>query len=247
MEIEQENGRDDDVIEVKEYMKSEKTPKNTKLDDFYKLYQYCNDNSKSTISVNYSNGDNRGDLSKKFSDYVDLYNYVYDSIKTPQLKEEFHRYFGTAINRLLYGKEVDSIELNLLMEKELCEADRELITSEYCKGYIVRIENSENDYYGFLIIKLKDKKRSNESYVTYFDNKFKIIPFVVNKEFKCILSRFIYDTEEVGKLDLSSMDNVIKLTRNIINYFNREMHYMFSDKIFIPDFMGKTVTFNSII
>ena len=257
MEIEQENGRDPDVIKVNEYMKSEKTPKNTKLDTFFKLYQYCNDTSKNTISDTYSNGDNRGDLSKKFSDYVDLYKYVYDNLIIPELKEAFHKHFGKVINKLVYGREVNSIELSLLMEMELCEADSAFLETNYCKGYIARIENAENDYYGFIIKKIEithsdDKKKSSSkksssNSSSYMLNQLTVYPFVVNDKFRCVLERFVYTDEKLETVMLNIKVNYTMLIKNIIKFFNKGNFYKFSDRIFIPDFNGKEVTFNSII
>lgn len=247
--------RDEDEIKVNEFMKDNNTPINRELVRLFDGYQTFNETSNSTISKTYSDGDKRGGLNKKFYDYLDLYNYVYNSIKTPRLKEEFHSEFGKVLDKLVRDEDSNSFEFSYLRGLNLFEGEDEFIFTKYCKGYIIRIYNNENDYYGFIIKKnfvekkKKDKTRRKETdddiYIELVPNTFHIEPFIVNTNYKCILDQF-YFRYEIDDKKMKDTEEVKTFVSCIINRFNNSKMYKHSSNVF-SSIKGRTITVKSLI
>lgn len=104
MEKDINNGiNNNDDIEIIEVTSSEENPTNTSLYNYFgKLEMNYKNNNGTTLTENnrIGLGDKRADVSKKFNEYLILYNYVLSNLKDNNLKNDFKNNFNPIIDYL---------------------------------------------------------------------------------------------------------------------------------------------------
>lgn len=212
MEKDINNGiNDNDDIEIIEVTKSEENPTNITLYKYFENLEMKYRNNKGTTLTENNRigiGDKRADISKKFNEYLILYDYVLSNLKDNNLKNDFKKNFNPIIDYLHSGNKINSIEYEFIRNLNLVCSN--YVPLNQCKGYIIRnVNNNEKYVLGFILIKNELK------------SKIDIYPFIRGHVYNFIKDSISFDLNDNIFESFTQVNLKFDVLNNIfINLYN---------------------------
>lgn len=158
-------------IIVYEITNSNMNPTNTTLEDYFNnLGMKPTTDIGKTTTNQYSDGISKANYNNKYEDYLNLYNFVLNSLKDNNLKKAFKNNYEEAFNNIYGITKNNSIYFKILRDLNLVIGNSSNINN--CKGYLYKFEtNNKEKLFGFIIYK-KNNNSKNFNVYCYIENPY---------------------------------------------------------------------------
>ena len=187
--------------------------------DINSLFTNFHGSSNKETTNSYYKGDQRSEQSKKFKDYIYVYNYLISSLHNQELKDQLNKIYEPVFNNIYNGEDLnenDSIDIQYKLIRDLFLIVGEHTTYDKCKGYLIIINKDDKNNYGYIYI--FNEKNSLITIYPFINCYYKYI----GKKSTISIKREIFNNKD-------NLNEIIEKTNEKIIDFRNDYKFIFNN------------------